>query len=113
MLAGDQAILVQNSDGNDPESNIAGKCTGRIDCFTYHGQAHFEVHVYCWKEVGNYGSNGWIGKHGHCADMRLDDVVENRLKGVAVDEIRRAKRLGADDTIKGDSRKRPHVGDVC
>jgi hypothetical protein len=64
-------------------------------------------------EVGIYGSDSWIGKHGHSADMKLEDAVENRLKAVAVDEMRRAGRLGPNDDIKGDDWKRPHVGDVC
>ncbi|MBO3751987.1 hypothetical protein J5X84_38465 [Streptosporangiaceae bacterium NEAU-GS5] len=114
VLAGDQAILVHNTGTSDPEFRIAGKYTGRIDRFTYKGQAYFEVHVYYrGKEVGIFGSNGWIGKHGHSANMRLSAVVENRLKGVAIDEMRKAGRLGPNDVIKGDAWKRPHVGDVC
>jgi hypothetical protein len=64
-------------------------------------------------EVGIYGSNGWIGKHGHAANMRLDDVVENRLKGVAVDEMRKTGCLGGSDPVKGDAWKRPYVDGPC
>lgn len=110
MIAGNTPVLVHN-DGGGPDFTIAGDYRGRIDRFTYRGQAYFEVHVYHkGTEVGIYGSNGWIGKHGHSADMNLGDTVENRLKGVAVDEMRRAGRLGPNDNIKGDAWKRPHVG---
>lgn len=107
---GPNSVLVHNDGG--PDFTIAGDYEGRVDRFTIGGQAYFEVHVYRkGTEVGIYGSSGWIGKHGHSADMRLSDVVENRLKGVAVDEMRRAGRLGPEESVKGDAWKRPHTGD--
>jgi hypothetical protein len=53
---------------------------------------------------------GFFGKHGHPANVEVPDIVENRLKGIAVDELRRSGRLGSGDSVKGDSWKRPHLG---
>ncbi|WP_166664400.1 RHS repeat-associated core domain-containing protein [Actinophytocola oryzae] len=112
VLAGRTPVLVHNQDGAS-DFIISGDYEGRVDRFTFRGQAHFEVHVYYkGAEVGIYGSNGWIGKHGHSADMKLNDTVENRLKGIAIDEMRRAHTLGPNDNVKGDAWKRPHVGDA-
>jgi hypothetical protein len=78
-----------------------------------------EVHVYYQpgsgepREVGLYGSHGFFGKHGRSSDVRVLKVVENRLKGIAIDEMRRSGRLGADASIKGDDWMRPHLGEVC
>ncbi|WP_460407336.1 helix-turn-helix domain-containing protein [Actinophytocola sediminis] len=52
--------------------------------------------------------------HGHSASIDLGATVENRLKGVAVDEMRRSGRLAPNADIKGEAWKRPHVdGNGC
>lgn len=118
VLAGTTPVLVHN-DGEIPGNtrqffNIAPGYTGRIDRFNYGGQAHFEIHVFNGQtEVGIFGSNGWIGKHGHPSDMELWATAENRLKGVAIAEMKRSGRLPLDADIRGDAWKRPHVSGSC
>ncbi|WP_433521988.1 RHS repeat-associated core domain-containing protein [Nocardia pseudovaccinii] len=87
--------------------------TARKDVFPIEGTVDFEVHVYHnGREVGIFGSNGWFAKHGHSADVTVPDTVANRLKSVAVEEMRRQGRLGPKGTedICGDKWKRPRVG---
>ena len=70
--------------------------TGRIDSFEKDGKSSFEIHIYDnkWKEVGVFGPDGWINKHGHKgAPEGLPSEIENRCKGVAVDEMRKRGEL--------------------
>lgn len=66
--------------------------TGRVDTFNYGGGASFELHVYDAKgnEVGVYGPDGWINKHGFRGAPRgLPEGVEDECKAVADDYSRR------------------------
>lgn len=76
--------------------NLGQGYTGRIDPFNLGGQATFEVHVMnpAGREVGIYGPNGWVDKHGFSGrPANLPIEVENQCKGVAVDQMRRAGLL--------------------
>jgi hypothetical protein len=66
-------------------------------------------------EVGAFGSGGWFSKHGLGAQVSVPDAVADRLKGVAVDEMRRTGRLSPKGTmdISGDKWMRPRVGADC
>ena len=46
--------------------DLGGGFTGGVDTFNVGGSASFEIHVYDRKgnEIGVYGPNGWINKHG-------------------------------------------------
>ncbi|MEZ0470475.1 RHS repeat-associated core domain-containing protein [Luteimonas salinilitoris] len=66
--------------------------TGRVDTFNYGGNSSYEIHVYGPKgnEVGVYGPDGWINKHGHNgAPQGLPDGVEDQCKVTADDYSRR------------------------
>jgi hypothetical protein len=78
------------------EINLGRGYTGRVDSFNLGGQGSFELHVMNpqGREVGIYGPNGWIGKHGFTGKPpNLPIEVENQCKGVAVDQMRRAGLL--------------------
>lgn len=83
-----------------------------MDQFDVRGQASFEVHVYYrGGEVGIHGSNGFFDKHGiGVADISVPGQVNNWLKGIAVDQMRKIGQLGPDDAVKGDAWKRPMIG---
>jgi RHS repeat-associated protein len=91
--------------------NLSGGYTGRMDVFNMGHGTDFEIHVYdkSGAEVGIFGSEGWINKHGITSDVEMPDGVESRLKGMAVDQMRKDGRLkpkGTED-ISGDKWKRP------
>ncbi len=116
VLAGQEPVLVHNAGGftqgsKDP-LNFGSRYTGRVDRFDIGGTSDFEVHVYHkGKEVGIFGSNGWFSKHGKGTDVEVPRNVYNNLKGLAVEEMRRDRRIGPKGTqnIKGDSWMRPRI----
>jgi RHS repeat-associated protein len=114
VLAGKTPVLVHNDGGGGLQDNIRlyGDYTARMDQFNVRGQASFEVHVYHrGTEVGIYGSNGFFNKHNITAsDVNVPDQVHNRLKGIAVDQMRKIGQIPADANIKGDAWKRPMIG---
>ncbi len=72
--------------------DLSSGYTGRVDTFNYGGNVSFEIHVYDPRgtEVGVYGSDGWINKHGHRGTPRgLPDGVEAQCKTVSDDYSRR------------------------
>jgi len=72
--------------------DFGGGYSGRVDAFNYGGSASFEIHVYNPRgnEVGVYGPDGWINKHGFKgAPSDLPDGVEIQCKNVADDYTRR------------------------
>lgn len=77
--------------GLDP-LGLGGGYTGRVDQFDYGGASSFEIHVFDknGNEVGIYGPNGWIAKHGFISSRPagLPQGVENARKGIAVDRLR-------------------------
>ena len=74
------------------DSNLGYGYTGRVDPFNYGGESSFEIHVFDknGSEVGVYGPNGWIAKHGYSGrrPAGLPESVENACKGIAVDRLR-------------------------
>jgi len=73
------------SDYNLPEGYGA-----RVDSFNVNGESSFEIHV-CdgtGKEIGVYGPEGWINKHGKGIPTAVPKGVENGLKGIAINELR-------------------------
>jgi RHS repeat-associated protein len=112
-LAGNTPVLVHNAGGGlDDDIRLYGDYTARMDQFNVRGQASFEVHVYYrGSEVGIYGSNGFFNKHGtKASDVDVPQQVHNRLKGIAVDQMRKLGQLPRDADIKGDAWKRPMIG---
>ncbi|WP_306210377.1 polymorphic toxin-type HINT domain-containing protein [Actinoplanes sp. RD1] len=113
VLAGNTPVLVHN-DGGGLQDNIRlyGDYTARMDQFNVRGQASFEIHVYHrGTEVGLYGSNGFFNKHRKlAADVDVPSQVHNRLKGIAVDQMRKIGQLPPKASVKGDSWKRPMIG---
>ncbi|GAB7042787.1 RHS repeat-associated core domain-containing protein [Catenuloplanes niger JCM 9533] len=114
VLAGNTPVLVHNDGGGGLQDNIRlyGDYTARMDQFNVRGQASFEIHVYHrGTEVGIYGSNGFFNKHNiNANDVNVPDQVHNRLKGIAVDQMRKIGQIPADANIKGDAWKRPMIG---
>ena len=54
------------------------------------------MHVYdpSGKEVGVYGPDGWMNKHGHKGKPDgIPDSVDNQCKGKAIEEARRARKI--------------------
>ncbi len=107
VLAGNTPVLVHNDGGGGLQDNIRlyGDYTARMDQFNVRGQASFEIHVYHrGTEVGIYGSNGFFNKHNiNANDVNVPDQVHNRLKGIAVDQMRKIGQIPADANIKGDA----------
>ncbi|MEG0635559.1 MAG: RHS repeat-associated core domain-containing protein, partial [Pseudomonas sp.] len=69
---------------------------GRIDRFNLGTKSSFEVHVYAptGREVGIYGPNGFINKHGISAsDVKVPENVSRTLNGIAIDELRKTGSL--------------------
>jgi len=61
---------------------------GRVDAFNYQGSASFEIHVYDRRgnEVGVYGREGWIDKHGFKGSpVSVPGGVGERCASVAAD----------------------------
>jgi hypothetical protein len=82
--------------GLQSTENLGQGYSGRFDLFNYRGQASFEIHVMnpSGREVGVYGPEGWINKHGFSG--RPDGIpleVKNQCKGLAVDRLRAAGHL--------------------
>ncbi|CUU59621.1 RHS repeat-associated core domain-containing protein, partial [Parafrankia irregularis] len=76
----------------------------------------FEIHVYRGgPEVGMYGSNGFFNKYGLKATAAdSPEQVNNRLKGIAVDWVRKIGQIASGVDIAGDAWKRPMIGsDPC
>ncbi|OCG05268.1 hypothetical protein [Gilliamella sp. wkB112] len=68
----------------------------RIDCFNIGLGSSFEVHVYApnGKEVGIYGADGFFNKHGTIgSDVKVPKSVSDTLNGIAVDELRKMRKL--------------------
>ena len=94
--------------------NLADGFFGRLDRFPMGHGTDFEVHVYNKKgeEVGIFGSDGFFNKHGTKAieaEKAISKNAKNRLKGIAIDEMRKSGRLQVGDAIKGDNWKRPRL----
>ena len=86
--------------------NFGGGYSGRVDTFNYGGSASFEIHVYSPRgnEVGVYGPDGWINKHGFKgAPSDLPGGVEDQCKTVANDYSRKMG-LHANRAAKGASK---------
>ncbi|WP_317206046.1 RHS repeat-associated core domain-containing protein [Tenacibaculum maritimum] len=99
---------------NKAPINLGGGFRGRLDQFNMGHGVDFEFHVYDknMKEVGIFGSEGFMNKHGIAgADVDVPKSVQQRLKGMAVDQLRKGGRLGAKGTenIKGNKWKRPRL----
>jgi hypothetical protein len=76
--------------GLDP-APIGQGYTARMDQFNYAGKSSFEIHVFSPEgdEIGVYGPQGWIAKHGFSAKPPgLPTQVENACKGMAVEHLR-------------------------
>jgi RHS repeat-associated protein len=99
-----------------PDYNLPGGYGGRVDSFNVNGESSFEIHV-CdglGKEIGIYGPEGWINKHGKGIPTAIPKELENALKGVALNELRSRGKFppkGRAD-IKGNS-WRKHLGKGC
>lgn len=105
-------LMAQTSSLED-RVNLGSGYRARVDTFPINGTVDFEIHVYHkGQEVGMFGSNGWFPKHGHNADVSVPNSVENRLKGVAVDIMRKQGRLKpkGEEDISGDKWKRQRIG---
>jgi RHS repeat-associated protein len=119
VVAGDQAILVHNADpgrGLEDDIGLGDGYSGRMDKFNVGYGADFEIHVYRkGREVGVFGSNGWINKHGRGTDIDVPDSVMDRLKGKAVEYMRKTERIGPKGTgdISGDKWQRPRRTGGC
>jgi RHS repeat-associated protein len=79
------------------DSNLGDGYTGRVDQFNYGGESSFEIHVFDknGNEVGIYGPNGWIARHGYneARPAGVSQGVENACKGIAVDRLRASGHL--------------------
>ncbi len=72
--------------------------TGVTDTFnSYGGQASFEIHVsnVKGKEVGVYGPNGWINKHGFKGSQSVPQCVEEALASKTADLLKRIGLSGS------------------
>ncbi|WP_371659829.1 polymorphic toxin-type HINT domain-containing protein [Streptomyces sp. NBC_00280] len=116
VLAGSTPVLVHNAGGSKDPLSFGSGYTGRLDRIKIGGTADFEVHVYRkGQEIGIFGSNGWFPKHRKGVDVFVPRDVYNNLKGLAVEEMRKAHRIGPKGTenIKGDNWKRPRITGGC
>ena len=91
--------------------NLGQGFSGRVDTFNFGGQSSFEIHVFDkqGREVGVYGPDGWINKHGFSGRPdNLPTEVENRCRGIAVERLRAEGRLPEKGhaNIKGDRLKK-------
>ncbi|WP_026123178.1 hypothetical protein [Nocardiopsis chromatogenes] len=110
----DAVVPVKKKNLDDNINLLDGDWTARQDVFPMGKNVDFEIHVYYkGQEVGIYGSNGWFNKHGKKGDADVPKAVENRLKGIAVDTMRKTGRLKEGDSIKGDDWKRNRLGGGC
>lgn len=69
--------------------NLGDGFSGRLDQFNVGGSSSFEIHVFDAKgsEVGIFGPEGWINKHGKGGPGEIPFDLENTLKGIAVDRL--------------------------
>lgn len=112
---GNNDVLVHNAGGSHPDRtdkpvNLGQGHLGYVDRFQMGLGTDFEIHVHDRRgEIGVFGSNGFFDKHGLPEQVDVPSKVANRLKGVAIDEMRAAGHLGAKGTenIKGDNWMRP------
>lgn len=93
--------------GLEDRFNLPGGGSARVDNFPTPKGTGFEIHVYGKNgaEVGVFGPSGFFNKHGHkAADIQVTESVFQRLKGIAVDEMRRLGVLPPKGrgSIKGD-----------
>ena len=101
---------------NYPDYNLPGGYGARVDPFNHKGESSFEIHV-CdgrGQEIGIYGPEGWINKHGKGIPTAIPAELETALKGVALEELRARGKFppkGRAD-IKGNN-WRNHVGKGC
>jgi RHS repeat-associated protein len=72
--------------------NFGNGYSGRLDPFSTSNGPSFEIHVYDpnGNEVGVYGPDEWIKKHGFTGAPEIPDDVENAVRGNAIDYCRRA-----------------------
>jgi len=111
---------------NDPLSNIdplglkdlnlPGGFSGRVDSFNLRGESSFEIHI-CdglGNEIGIYGPDGWINKHGKGIPIGLPSELENALKGISINKLRARGKFPPKGTadIKG-SRWLKYIGKSC
>ncbi|GCD94100.1 DUF6531 domain-containing protein [Embleya hyalina] len=92
--------------------NLGPGFTARIDVFPMGLGTDFEIHVYKGGvDYGVYGSTGWFAKHGHGTDIEVPAAIENSLRGMAIEMLRRTNRLGPRGTedISGDNWHRPRL----
>jgi RHS repeat-associated protein len=69
--------------------NLGQDHTCRVDSFNTGAGASHEIHVYNGAaEVGVFGPDGWINKHGFTAGPTLPPEVANKLNGVSVNAMR-------------------------
>lgn len=84
---GNPVSLIDPTGLSGEELNLGSGYTGRMDQFNFGGSSSFEIHVYDsrGKEVGIYGPDGWINKHGlKGAPAGLPNSVENKCRSAAV-----------------------------
>jgi RHS repeat-associated protein len=89
--------------------------TFALDSFDVSGAVDFEIHVFKGgTEIGLFGSDGWFAKHRLGTDIEVPIHIENHLKGIAVDFMRRTGRIGPKgiENIAGDLWRRPRLGCV-
>lgn len=86
-------ILAQAVEKSGP-LNLGQGYSGRIDRYMgAGGDAKFEIHVFNkGEEVGFYNEKGQFNKHQR-GIPELPKEVENRLKGISIDELRRQGKL--------------------
>jgi Pretoxin HINT domain len=107
VIANDVSLLVHNAGG---PINLGAGYTGRVDVFNFGRGVDFEIHVFFHgEEIGLFGSEGFFAKHGLGSDVEVPESVYNRLKGVAIDLMRGAGRIGPKGTqdITGDNWTQP------
>ncbi|GAA2003308.1 hypothetical protein GCM10009799_33060 [Nocardiopsis rhodophaea] len=112
---GETEPLVLVKKGLDDNIGLGDGFTARRDVFPMGNGTDFEIHVYYkGKEYGIFGSEGWFNKHGISKDVSIPKKIEDRLKGKAIETMRKQGRLGPKGTDnKGDNWKRPRLGGGC
>ena len=99
-----------------PDYNLPGGYGARVDPFNTSGGSSFEIHVCdaAGNEIGVYGPDGWINKHGKGIPTAVSKGVNDALKGIAVDELRARGKIPAKGraNIKGNN-WRKNIGKGC
>ena len=89
-----QPLSRTDSLGLAGDMKLPGGYTARFDPYPYNigsgSNANFEFHVWnpAGDEIGIYGPEGWVGKHGRGIPT-VPEAVENSLRGMALDQLRR------------------------